>query len=134
MLNIEELEKQVEADLTWDMADCDTVCLNIPRLKAKYCSLLYREEISAKNVELQLKAVYAVLHESYLSGIKTNILIDRRDVDIYITGDEKYIAIFAKHELAKQNCKFIDGVLKGIDSMSFAISSAVKWHIFKAGG
>ena len=134
MIDIELLEKEAQQDLLWDMSDCDKVCLQIPSLKAKWCSKLYRAEMESRAFELELNAVFAKLHESYLSGNKINTIVDRRDVNIYITGDPAYIKIFAKHEIAKQNCKWIDGILKGIDSMSFAISSAVKWNIFRNGG
>jgi len=134
MVNIEDLEKEAEADLSWEMADCDTVCLNIPRLKSKWCSKLYRSEIESKSIELKLKSVYAQLHEAYLSGQKTNVIVDRRDADFYITGDDAYIKVFAEHELAKASCKWIEGVLKSIDSMSFSIQAAVRWNIFKSGG
>lgn len=134
MYDIQELEKEAQSDLQWDMSNCDSVCLRIPSLKTKWCSKLFRAEMDAKAVELQLNATYAKLHEAYISGNKINSIVDRRDVNIYITGDADYIKVFAKHELAKQTCKWIDGVLKGIDSMSFSISSAVRWSIFKDGG
>jgi hypothetical protein len=134
MIDIEDLEQEAEKDLTWSMTDCDNVCLRIPSLKAKWASKLYRAELESKSLELQIKSVYARLHESYLSGNKTNVIVDRRDVDIYITGDEQYIKVFAKLELAKGICKWIENVLRGIDSMSFSISAAVKWNVFKEGG
>jgi len=134
MIDISELEVQVESDLSWSMADCDEVALGIPKLKAKYCSILYRSELESKSCELKLKSVYAQLHEAYLSGQKTNVIVDRRDVDKYVTGDDAYIKIFAEHELAKGICRYLEGVLKSIDSMSFSIQAAVKWHIFKNGG
>ena len=133
-MQLEDLEKTAQEDLQWDISDCDIVCLKIPSLKAKWCAMLYKAEIESKSISLQLKAVYARLHEAYLSGNKINTIVDRRDVDIYITGDDKYIAIYARQALAKETCKYIEGVLRGIDSMSFSISSAVKWHVFKNGG
>ena len=134
MIDITELEKEAETDLTWSMNDCDEVCLAIPRLKARWCSKLYRAEIEAKAIELRLKAIYSELHEQYLSGNKINTIVDRRDVDTYITGDQQYIKVFAEHELTKASCKWLEGVLKSIDSMSFSIQAAVKWRIFKEGG
>lgn len=133
-INIEDLKSQVEQDLSWKMAQASEVCLKIPSIKAKYCALLYEIEISVKAKELTLNAAYRALHEKYISGKASNVLIDRRDVDIYIKGDRTYHKPLADYELEKGNAKYIEGVLKSIDSMSFTINAAIKWEIFQGGG
>ena len=132
---ISDLREQVEADLSWHMAKCDEVCLKIPSIKSKYCAILYEIEISAKAKELKLNEIYKDLHELYLSGnAGINTIVDRRDVDLYIKGDKRYIKVLADYELEKANAKYVEGVLHAVDSMSFSINAAIKWHIFSQGG
>lgn len=133
-MNIEELEEMAESDLSYDIMDADSVCLKIPALKSKWCSILYRAELEASAAELKMKATYKTLHEAYLTGNKTNNIVDRRDVDKYITGDPEYLKVYARYELEKGVTKYIEGVLKAIDNMSFSIQAAIKWRIFKEGG
>lgn len=128
----ETLDAEVSADLQFDILRADEIAMKIPKLKQKYARKLVEAEIKVKSTEQDLFELKKELHNYYLFDYQTKI--DRRDVDLYIEGDQKYVKLMRVLTVQRETAKYLENILKSIDSMQYMLPAAVKWHIFKNGG
>jgi len=133
-MDFEELKTEVEKDLSWKISNCTEISTRVPLIKSKYCAMLYYVEIKLKAKEMNVDSVYSELFKEYATGNMSNSIIDRRDIPMYVAGEKKYLGALAECEIQRSRAKYLEGVLKAVDSMTFSINSAIKWEIFSNGG
>lgn len=129
--NIEELFEQAKHDLSYDIKDADEFATKLPLLKRKWAMYLIQYELQLKALEQTASAVYKDKFHFYLH--ENNVIIDRRDVDVYINGDEEYQKQTAILEVKKSAIGFIKEVLKILDNTSYTLGQAIKLYLWKQG-
>lgn len=131
-MKLTELQEQARQDLDFELEHVDKYSIKLASLREKWVSRITANEMLVSRAETQLAILYRKWFEHYMTA--SPFKVDRRDVDSMIDGTEEYAG--AKQIIAdlKAASKYMDGILKAIDSMSFNIGNAVKWAIFKAGG
>lgn len=121
----------VEADLNFELSSAHEKLLQCAALRAKYSDILLRRQEKLDELELERKALYATKWRYY--AMDYNQELDRRDLPVYIEGDEDYVAFMTKFRKIESQVKYIDNVLKAIDGLNWSIPAAIKWYMFKHG-
>ena len=131
-MDYKDIQEEAKKDLTFSITNVEHYALRLGLLKEKYARYLQDYRIKLKQKMLELDVVFSTRHTYY--SVSSNRAIDRRDIDTYIKGDKEYCTASAQLAIVEEQVRYIDGVIKSLDNMSFTINSAVKMHIFKNGG
>lgn len=127
-----KFEKEVREDLNFDLKDGSDKIMRIASLKAKWSARLIDLQHKWNELELERKKEFSAKWRHY--SMDADQIIDRRDIPVYIEGDDAYQLILTRLNHTKENIDRIDGVLKSIEGLTYAISAAIKWEIFQRGG
>lgn len=143
-MNIEEIKKLVEKDMTINPTDLDRESLNIPVLHNKYLVILMEEKLKLKKFESNLK-VLSKNKWLYYSGkmseeqLKTlnwepfELALLRQDLDKFIESDLEVIECSNKLELQKEKVTYLENVIKIVSNKAWNIRSAIDWIKFTQG-
>lgn len=144
-MNIEELKQNWERDCEIDEIHLDREVLNTSRLHSKYINELIDTRlrlVKAKNDY----AAYAMLKSRYYRGELTEeelkrygweqwqTLTPRSEIEKMLKADSECIKYELKVEMYLAMIDMLDSILKQLSSRDYAISNAIKWKIFSAGG
>lgn len=131
-MKFNEIQDQAAEDLKFNITSIEHKALEIASLKIKYARILGEYRLELKKAIFESDIVYADRFYHHKTG--SSLQIDRRDLDVFIKGDKAYQKAAAKVAIHEERVRFIDGVIKSLDNMSFNINAAVKMHVFKGGG
>ena len=132
MKSFEDIQAEAESDLKFDINNLEHYALTIGKIKEKYLRYIQTYRMKLKKAIFQLDKVYAERHTWHSTQNPRSI--NRHDIDTYIKADTDYRKVSAEVCVIEEQVKYLDGILKTLDNMSFTINSAVKLHIFKNGG
>jgi hypothetical protein len=124
--------EEARKDLEFDITNVDRLSLRIPLLQEKYARMVMFQKAEVKKAEYRLKEVEAERHEFYMT--QYSYKVDRRDVDKYIWGDEKYINANKVLDGHKIKLEYLQTIMGALDKASWNINNFVKLHIWKNGG
>ena len=127
-----KFDKEVREDLDFHLKDGSDKIMKIASLKAKWSARLIDLQHIWNEVELKRKKKFSELWKYYSMDYEQ--ALDRRDIPVYISGDDEYQEILRELNQEKERIDKIDGVLKSIEGLTYAISAAIKWEIFQRGG
>ena len=140
-MTLDELKLEVQADLKVDDEHLDTESLKNQEIKAKYLDVKSKYELLLYRAKGEYKRIYRDKWEYYGGKADAKIYITKpfdlkvlkTDLHIYIESDEDIIK--AEHKIAylETVIKYIDGVLKSIQSRGWDIKNAISWKQFEAG-
>ena len=140
-MNLDELKLQVEKDLKVDNEHLDTESLKNQEIKAKYLDIKSKYELLLFKAKGEYKKLYREKWEYYGGKADAKIYVTKpfdlkvlkTDLNIYIESDEDIIK--AEHKIAylETTIKYIDGVLRSVQSRGWDIKNAISWKQFEAG-
>ena len=140
-MNLDELKLQVSQDLKVDDEHLDTESLKNQEIKAKYLEYKSKFELLLFKAKGDYKRLYREKWEYYGGKADAKVYITRpfdlkvlkTDLHIYIESDTDILK--AEHKIAylETVIKYIDGVLKSIQSRGWDIKNAISWKQFEAG-
>ena len=140
-MTLDELKLEVQADLKVDDEHLDTESLKNQEIKAKYLDVKSKYELLLYRAKGEYKRIYREKWEYYGGKADAKVYITRpfdlkvlkTDLHIYIESDKDILK--AEHKIAylETVIKYIDGVLKSIQSRGWDIKNAISWKQFEAG-
>ena len=140
-MTLDELKLQVKKDLEVNDETLDKESYKNQELYAKYLEqktnfefLLYRAKGEYKTLFREKWEYYGGKADAKVYVTKPfDLKVLKTDLSIYIESDEDIIKIEHKISYLESVVKYIDGVLKSIQSRGWDIKNAISWKQFEAG-
>ena len=140
-MNLEELKLQVQNDLRVNDEHLDTESLKNQEIKAKYLEHKSRFELLLFKAKGDYKRLYREKWEYYGGKADAKVYVTKpfdlkvlkSDLSVYIESDDEIIQCEHKVAYLETVVKYIDGVLKSINSRGWDIKNAIDWKKFEAG-
>lgn len=134
-MKVEEYEKEALQDLSMDKVDTESfrnyvISLGFKRIK--WGRYLYDEECITSLMEDKLKELYRKKFHYYT--YEYEVKIDKKNIDIYVHGDEEYRAADKMYKKQQNKEKLVAQVLDAIDKQSFTANTVLKHLIWESGG
>ena len=140
-MTLDELQSIVAKELKVNDEKLDSESLKNQELYAKYLEHKSRFELLSHKARADYKRVYKEKWEYYggKSDAKVyaskpfDLKVLKTDLHIYIESDKDIIE--AQHKVAYLDTviKYLDGVLKSINSRGWDIKNSIEWKKFEAG-
>ncbi len=140
-MTLDELKLQVKKDLEVDDERLDTESYKNQELYAKYLDQKTNFELLLYRAKGDYKVLYRDKWEYYGGKADAKIYVTKpfdlkvlkTDLSIYIESDEDIIKSEHKIAYLEITIKYIDGVLRSIQSRGWDIKNAIGWKQFEAG-
>lgn len=141
-MTLDELKAQVQKDLpVLNDERLDTESLRNQELYSKYLDYKTNFELLLHRSKGEYKVLYREKWEYYggKSDAKVyatkpfDLKVLKTDLNIYIESDEDIIKIEHKISYLETVVKYLDGVLKSINSRGWDIKNAISWRQFESG-
>ena len=140
-MNLDELKLQVQRDLKVDDEHLDTESLKNQEIKATYLDHKSRYELLLYRAKGDYKRLYREKWEYYggkadakvYASKPFDLKVLKSDLSVYIESDDDIIQCEHKVAYLETVVKYIDGVLRSINSRGWDIKNAIDWKKFEAG-
>ena len=140
-MTLDELKLQVKKDLEVDDETLDKESYKNQELYAKYLDHKTNFELLLYKAKGDYKILFKDKWEYYGGKADAKIYVTKpfdlkvlkTDLNIYIESDEEIIKLEHKIAYLETTIKYIDGVLRSIQSRGWDIKSAISWKQFEAG-
>lgn len=137
-----DIKEMAEIDLKIDRSQLTEASIDTPMLINKYYMIYIEEGRILKILEQKILELYKDKYDYYLhlappetyTKKPFNRKVLKSDVDMYISADSDFIDLNNKIENQKFKVKYLEEIIKQLNSRSFLISNIIKHEIFKAGG
>ena len=140
-MTLDELKSQVAQDLVVNDERLDTESLRNQELYSKYLQIKTNFELLLYRAKGDYKVLYREKWEYYGGKADAKVYatkpfdlkVLKSDLSIYIESDEDIIKSEHKITYLETTVKYIDGVLRSIQSRGWDIKNAISWKSFEAG-
>ena len=140
-MTLDELKLQVKKDLEVDDETLDKESYKKQELYAKYLDHKTNFELLSYKAKGDYKILFRDKWEYYGGKADAKIYVTKpfdlkvlkTDLNIYIESDEDIIKLEHKIAYLETTIKYIDGVLRSIQSRGWDIKNAIRWKQFEAG-
>ena len=140
-MTLDELKLQVKKDLEVDDETLDKESYKNQELYAKYLDHKTNFELLLYKAKGDYKVLFRDKWEYYGGKADAKIYVTKpfdlkvlkTDLSIYIESDEEIITLEHKIAYLETTIKYIDGVLRSIQSSGWDIKNAISWKQFEAG-
>jgi hypothetical protein len=140
-MTLDELKSQVAQDLVVNDERLDTESLRNQELYSKYLQIKTNFELLLYRAKGDYKVMYREKWEYYGGKADAKVYatkpfdlkVLKSDLSIYIESDEDIIKSEHKITYLETTVKYIDGVLRSIQSRGWDIKNAISWKQFEAG-
>ena len=140
-MTLDELKKIVAKELPVDKDHLDTESLRNQELYAKFIDYKTNFDFLLAKAKGEYKVLYKEKWEYYGGKADAKIYVTKpfdlkvlkNDLHIYIESDKEIIDAENKIVYLETTVKYIDYVLKSIQSRGWDIKNAIEWKKFEAG-
>ena len=140
-MTLDELKMEVYLALKVNDEKLDTEALKNQGLYAKYLDHKSRFELLLHKAKGDYKKMYREKWEYYGGKADAKVYVTKpfdlkvlkSDLSVYIESDDEIIQCEHKVAYLETVVKYIDGVLKSINSRGWDIKNAIDWRKFEAG-
>ena len=140
-MTLDELQAQTAQDLKVNDEHLDTESLKNQEIKSKYLNHKSKFELLLWKAKGDYKRLYREKWEYYGGKADAKVYVTKpfdlkvlkSDLSVYIESDEDIIQIEHKVAYLETVVKYIDGVLRSINSRGWDIKNAIDWKKFEAG-
>ncbi len=141
-MTLEELQKEARADLAiFDQERLDQESYKNQTIKPKwleyrikYDQLLIMSKANHQKMYREKWEYYGGKSDAKVYVAKPfDLRVLKTDLQMYINSDEEILALQGKISYYESIIKYIDGIIKSIDSRGWDIRNATEWKKFEAG-
>ncbi len=144
-MKLEDIQTLWDEDTQIDRINLSNEVLKIASLHAKYYRIYVQESLQLKKLESDYKILKLEKYEFYTQGPSEEThkkgwklppcgKILKTEVQNYIEADKDLIALLLKISIQKEKADFVKAILSSLSERGYALNSAIKFEIFKAGG
>lgn len=145
MKRLEDVERLWLEDCKIDDTNLIGESARIPELHAKYHSMLCKEALRLKKFKTDYDELVKAKTEYYNGSISEDELIARKwepnplkilrqDINIYIQADKDIINLSLRTGVQEQVVRFLEDIVRQINSRNFVIKNMIEWAKFSNGG
>lgn len=132
-MTLDELKIKAERDTKIDASEMDIKSLQIPYLTSDWLKTLNIEILTLKKMDTEHNQLKG--RKFHYFKTEYNVVIkSSSDVWEYIRADQDFVDSLHRLTYQEEKVKFVEGVIDILNKMSFNISNAIKWQMFKSGG
>jgi hypothetical protein len=131
-MDIKNIEKEVDKDLTITVDNLVDISHNAPKLHNKYSKKLNNAVFLMKKYNNDYNKKYVELFKFYKTKYKI-LLTTKGEVDAHIAGDKEMIVIKQRVDYYTQIVKYLESVIKNINQISFHVRNSIEYQKFMAG-
>ena len=130
-MNLEELFKNIDDDLTLSHTNLQDKIYEIPKLHNKYLRLFFDTKNKLNKKQIQIDILYK---ETYMKFKNENEILDKKQIEFHILSDTDYSKL--NYELKKLNnlVDVLEKTVKRVNNMSFDIKSIIDYLTFIQAG
>ena len=143
-MTFEDLQREIEKDLSFDETQLDIESLRIPQLHNKYLKFLYSEKLLLKKLRNDMGELSRVKYEYYTGKMDEDALkhhgwepfqlrVLKNDVDMYLESDKDVIKLRGRIQLQEERVEYLEATVKGIANRGWLIRNAIDWKKFLGG-
>lgn len=143
-MTFEDLQREIEKDLSFDETQLDIESLRIPQLHNKYLKFLYSEKLLLKKLRNDMGELSRVKYEYYTGKMDETALkhhgwepfqlrVLKNDVDMYLESDKDIIKLRGRIQLQEERVEYLEATVKGIANRGWLIRNAIDWKKFLGG-
>lgn len=144
MSRLAKIQTEWETDAKLDRTELGTESIKIPKLHSKYWNAFCCERKVLRGIEADFNVLFRDLH-AYYSGVLDQetmqqrrwspnpLKILRTDVEMYINGNEDFIAKKKELEDQKDVVRFLEDIIKSLTNRGYNIRTALEWERFMNG-
>ena len=145
IMDIEQINKQWAKDSKIDETNLSSESARIPQLHNKYYLMYVKQALKTEKLKGELKELKKAKMEYYKGEMDEEELKDRgwspnplkilkTEIDKYIEGDKDYINMSLKVAYHEAATKYLEDIVKQLNSRNFIIKNMVEWNRFTSGG
>lgn len=144
MVLLEDVEKMWSQDANINKLDLSSAASDIPKLHNKYYTLYAKEGMRLVKLRTDMKEL-TLAKTTYFNGTMdeyelrdrgwppNQLKILRQDIPAYLEADKDIIELTLKIGYCNQIVKFLEDIIKQINSRNFIIKSMIDWARFQSG-
>ena len=134
-MDFDKIIEEWKQDCPIDDTTLDKESVKIPTLHGKYLELHSREKIFLNYLEVEYKKRYRERWEYYSGKAEKpfQLKLLKTDLHIYLDSDDKLCELKEKIDTQKQKVRYVESVIKSLETRSFHITNAINWRKFTAG-
>ena len=134
-MDFDKIIEEWKQDCPIDDTTLDKESVKIPTLHGKYLELHSREKIFLNYLEVDYKKLYKERWEYYSGKAEKpfQLKLLKTDLHIYLDSDDKLCELKEKIDTQKQKVRYVESVIKSLETRSFHITNAINWRKFTAG-
>lgn len=134
-MDFDKIIEEWKQDCPIDDTTLDKESVKIPTLHGKYLELHSREKIFLNYLEVEYKKLYREKWEYYSGKAEKpfQLKLLKTDLHIYLDSDDKLCELKEKIDTQKQKVRYVESVIKSLETRSFHITNAINWRKFTAG-
>jgi len=135
-MKLEELFNEWRKDAKIDYSELAKESLRIPELHSKYYQMFCAERMLLKKKQVEYKKLYRQkmeyyegrLNEDELSELgweQFDLVVIKKDVPIYIEGDDDVITSLINIQLQQEKVDFLKSIIDNLNSRGYQIKNAI---------
>jgi len=140
-MDLEELQKQAERDLSIDDLQLDIESLKTPNLHGKYLQYYNRFTLLHKKAKSDLKVLTREKWEYYMGKADPEVYqakpfdlkVLKQDVPMYLDSDPDIVTAQQKIDYYECIVHYLEQILRSLNNRTFQIKNAIEWKKFVEG-
>lgn len=141
-MTLDEIKEMAKVDLVIDKTDLIGSSIETPILSNKYYCILIEQKKILNALEQKLLIVYKETFEYYNGSADAEVYIKRPlgkkilkgEVEKYINADPIYQDLITKIKNHEEKVKYLDFIVKQLNSRGFTIKAIIEEKKFQNGG
>lgn len=144
-MNIEEINAMWSVDSPIDDTNLSQSTSRIPLLHNKYFNILMMEGLRLKKMRSDYKEVLKAKHEYYNGTLDMeemkergwkpfSLKVLRNDIQMYLDADKDLRKLNLKIALQEETVRYLEEIIKQLNTRNFLIKNMIEWNRFTSGG
>ena len=145
-MKLSEIQDEWKKDCEINQGDLGEEATNVPRLHAKYVSLLTNIKLQQRKSDTEYYKLRQVKEKYYRGELSREELADlgwdqyqlnkplKNEIDNMLQADDDIIRLVDKVEYYKTVAYLLEQIIKSINSRTWDIKSAIEWKKWISGG
>jgi len=130
-MELEELYVLAEKDLVIDKSDLMNASIGVSKIYARWLRYFGEEKKHYIYYDGKVNTVFRKRFNYYTTDFK--LVLSKTEAEIYVRGDEEYVAANSRKRLSMARLEFIESTLKELSARSFHIKNAIEYMKFQQG-
>jgi len=130
-MKLKDIQAMADKDLKISQDQLHEISMDVPYLHNKYYKHLSEARLALKLIEAGYNKLYKEKYNYF--SVDYSILLDRKEIPIYIAADPDIVQADNKVFLQKEKIKYLEAIIDNISRISFNVRNAIEFIKFTHG-